>query len=340
MVTKELNHLLESIAVTTNDYRKKDLGEITPEHVYKWIDQFDSDIQLPVLKEMDSVLKETYLSEAKVLKVIEQTLKDKDLVGKDAQRFWQKANFLDIQLHGNSQKEMLRIFDKVLQEQFGLQITDSDHNSNIFVYLDDIIFNGDRVKQDMMSWVTNKAPSRASVYIVSMGQHSGSYWNRGQLQETIQKSGKNITLFWYPKLYDFENRKAKRNESNVLWPTDSIYQHKEISNYISKNPNLSFEPREESSEKNWPFSSEKGRQLLEKEFTLAGLKILSECQDPSEKMKPLGYGMFGLGFGSIIVTFRNCPNNNPLALWWGDPSKPDFNPLSQWYPLFPRKVYD
>jgi hypothetical protein len=33
-----------------------------------------------------------------------------------------------------------------------------------------------------------------------------------------------------------------------------------------------------------------------------------------------------LGFGSLIVTFRNCPNNTPLALWAGDP----------WYPLFPR----
>ncbi len=33
-----------------------------------------------------------------------------------------------------------------------------------------------------------------------------------------------------------------------------------------------------------------------------------------------------LGFGSLVVTFRNCPNNAPLALWVGDP----------WYPLFPR----
>jgi hypothetical protein len=35
-----------------------------------------------------------------------------------------------------------------------------------------------------------------------------------------------------------------------------------------------------------------------------------------------------LGFGSTIVTFRNCPNNAPLAFWAGDP----------WYPLFPRKI--
>jgi hypothetical protein len=33
-----------------------------------------------------------------------------------------------------------------------------------------------------------------------------------------------------------------------------------------------------------------------------------------------------LGFGSLIVTYRNCPNNAPLALWVDHP----------WYPLFPR----
>jgi hypothetical protein len=33
-----------------------------------------------------------------------------------------------------------------------------------------------------------------------------------------------------------------------------------------------------------------------------------------------------LGFGSLIVTFRNCPNNAPLAFWVDSP----------WYPLFPR----
>jgi hypothetical protein len=35
-----------------------------------------------------------------------------------------------------------------------------------------------------------------------------------------------------------------------------------------------------------------------------------------------------LGFGSTLVTFRNCPNNCPLAFWAGYP----------WYPLFQRKT--
>lgn len=53
------------------------------------------------------------------------------------------------------------------------------------------------------------------------------------------------------------------------------------------------------------------------------------CPYLNEYQRPLGNMVLEtLGFGSMLVTFRNCPNNSPLALWAGDP----------WYPLFPRKV--
>ncbi len=51
------------------------------------------------------------------------------------------------------------------------------------------------------------------------------------------------------------------------------------------------------------------------------------CPNLGESQRPLGHtSLEALGFGSMIVTFRNCPNNAPLALWVGAP----------WYPLFPR----
>ncbi|WP_449265039.1 phosphoribosyltransferase-like protein, partial [Escherichia coli] len=51
------------------------------------------------------------------------------------------------------------------------------------------------------------------------------------------------------------------------------------------------------------------------------------CPNLSATQRPLGHiTLDTLGFGSLIVTFRNCPNNAPLALWVGEP----------WYPLFPR----
>ena len=67
---------------------------------------------------------------------------------------------------------------------------------------------------------------------------------------------------------------------------------------------------------------------------LAGASIRESCASLSDKMKPLGFGDYGIGFGSMIVTYRNCPNNAPLALWWGvDGAKQS----RRWVPLFPRK---
>ena len=75
------------------------------------------------------------------------------------------------------------------------------------------------------------------------------------------------------------------------------------------------------------FSSDEGKTLLEQEFLKAGARIRQICPNLGATQRPLGHMTLDtLGFGSLIVTFRNCPNNAPLALWVGDP----------WYPLFPR----
>ena len=110
---------------------------------------------------------------------------------------------------------------------------------------------------------------------------------------------------------------------------------------MAKEKKFPFIPREPGGKlEHELFSSEEGRQLLEREFLLAGVKILSKCKNPGPSLRPLGFSPFGLGFGSLIVTFRNCPNNCPLALWWGDPEADETSPLNKWYPLFPRKTYE
>ena len=61
----------------------------------------------------------------------------------------------------------------------------------------------------------------------------------------------------------------------------------------------------------------------------SGLHIRSICPYLNVYQRPLGNMVLEtFGFGALVVTFRNCPNNAPLALWAGDP----------WYPLFPRKT--
>ena len=76
------------------------------------------------------------------------------------------------------------------------------------------------------------------------------------------------------------------------------------------------------------FSSDTGRQLIWNMNSLkAGVRIRQMCPHLNQYQRPLGNMILDtLGFGSLIVTFRNCPNSAPLALWAGDP----------WHPLFQR----
>ena len=44
------------------------------------------------------------------------------------------------------------------------------------------------------------------------------------------------------------------------------------------------------------------------------------CPNLNVYQRPLGNMVLeALGFGSLHVTFRNCPNNCPLAFWAGKP---------------------
>ena len=62
---------------------------------------------------------------------------------------------------------------------------------------------------------------------------------------------------------------------------------------------------------------------------MAGLEVRRQCPLLPETIRPLGATLLKtFGFGSTIVTFRNCANNCPPALWAGDP----------WIPLFPRST--
>ena len=153
-----------------------------------------------------------------------------------------------------------------------------------------------------------------------------------------KKAGKELDLTIWAALR-VENRRARRNRSEVLWPA-GIPDAAELQAYMAEEEKFPFEPRQPGGVLEHPvFSSEEGRQLLERELLLAGMRIRSFSQNPSRALRPLGFSPFGLGFGSMIVTYRNCPNNTPLALWWGDPDAAPEHPFSKWYPLLPRKTY-
>ena len=319
----ERRDLLSSIVSTIQDYRSGEVEQPTPEHVDRWIRQFDTDVQIPMLRELDYVFKRTYVSRDKAQQLFADTAEHFPL------EFWQKANILNIQRNGRSQAEIRQLFSQILRERYGPDINCQSSEEGAFVYLDDAIFTGTRVIEDLSYWTQNRAPAKLSLHIIVLALHrGGTYWI--EQNEARWKSGKEIDYqIWRFDEFDFENRRYHRNQSDVLWPTAEVYSTED------------FEPRSPVPSSSRVFASEQGRQLLEREFLNKGLMIQGYANNPAPRLKPLGFYRFNPGFGSMFVTYRNCPNNCPLALWYGEPdSYPASHPLGRWYPLFRRKPYN
>lgn len=318
--------LLQQIATTIGDYRQGEIEKPSPDHVERWISQFDAAVQLPILQEMDHVLKQTYFSKKAVTGFLKNLITNKKLAGDNPYAFWRGVKFLDIQGGGASQQDMLALFSEILEEECGYSVDDCGENPKVFVYLDDVVFTGNRVKNDLTKWIADVAPQTATVHVLVIAIHEGFYYNRDKIVSTAQEVRKAIDIKWWRSAI-LENRKSCQWSSDVLWPVkipddDTITQayvknmkHQPVLRFAGNTGRLNI------------FSSDTGRQLLEQEFLKAGTLIRRMCPNLPEIERPLGHSYLEtLGFGSTLVTYRNCPNNAALAFWVGDP----------WYPLFPR----
>lgn len=324
---------LESIANTIADYREGDVTRRTPEEVERWVSQFPDKVQDGILAEVDHVLTQTYISRDAMTSFLRGLVTHSKFCDGDPKVFWKSANLLDIQQGGNSQREMLAMFGELLRQEIRIEITDCGSSYGPFVYLDDGVFGGGRILQDLSTWIGKTAPTECEVRIVVAAMHTlGQYYVDKEIDKIKTKTKKKIKLAWW-RIHEVENRRYFKNDSDVLWPTmvpsESLAQA--YVRYITEDaPKYKIELRSPASVgKKKFFSSDKARILLEQQFLTAGLQIRDMCPYLPETARPLGATLLKtFGFGSTIVTFRNCPNNSPLAFWVSDP----------WYPLFPRST--
>ena len=159
----EREGFVASIVATTADYR----AAPTSAHVEQWISQFDASVQLPMLRELDHVLKQTYFSRANTRVFLASLFQTKNRVGEDACAFWKGVKFLDIQGGGASQRDMLALFSDVLEKECGFGTGSCGATPQAFVYLDDAIFTGNRVGRDIQRWISSEAPADAKPCISS-----------------------------------------------------------------------------------------------------------------------------------------------------------------------------
>jgi hypothetical protein len=321
----------ETLADLIGDYRAgEDIVAMDAAHVDRWIRQFPADVRDPILAELIHVFDKTYVPREFADGFIAKLVVRPDFAGPNPTDFWKGVKVLSLQTAGNSQKHLVGLLTESLRTQCGLKLKDCGADPHTYLYLDDGLFSGGRILSDLRTWIADEAPAHAKIVIWTMASHRfGKYSIDKDLKAAATKAGKAITFEWHWEAM-FEDRKSETNDSDVLRPT-TVPADKATQDYVD---GLKKEPIVRTVGGESPlgiFTGEPGRRLLEQQFLVQGVRVLQMCPYLAEKefMRPLGASLFpSFGFGTMLVTYRNCPNNAPLVLWAGYP----------WYPLFPRKT--
>lgn len=190
---RERRVLLASIADTIGDYRAGDLPEPTPDHVDRWICQFEADVQLPMLHEVDHVLRQTYFSQSRVRNFFAGVMDNRRLAGEDPREFWRTVHLFDIQRNENSQTEIGELFSVELEQNYGLAANVEAPNDTLFLYLDDVLFTGHRIANDLSTWIANAAPQLATAHVLVIVAHRYGEWDCcRRLKQAAANTGKRL----------------------------------------------------------------------------------------------------------------------------------------------------
>jgi hypothetical protein len=70
---------------------------------------------------------------------------------------------------------MLALLDTLLSKMCGYSIDKCGQQPSAFLYLDDGIFTGNRIRRDLEDWLGSDAPAEAKVDVITMALHSGGW---------------------------------------------------------------------------------------------------------------------------------------------------------------------
>lgn len=339
--------LLESIATIIADYRQGEVPNIDSRHVDRWVKQFgrfgfDDQVQVVILGEMERILKRYYISRTIAQDFITAVLTSQNLFGAIPAQTIRNVQFLRIQTKGNSQNDLLNLCQQILQSVHGFRLGDCGRSPVAYIYLDDCLYSGNRVRRDIDNWLSN-AVRGTTLHLIFFALHTdGLEYSRRVIEQNAQAQGV-VVQFW--RLHEFHNSRWQSSRFDCFWTRQTsgdelvdryVQEVNERRQNLNRNLPPLFRPDNAPTQDDI-FSSQAAREIVEYAFLKVGTYIVSLPKSPNTSMRPLGYDYLeSLGFGAIFVTYRNIANNCPLALWWGDPNQA--YPLNAWYPLFPRTV--
>ena len=332
---RERRAFLEEITRISADYRLGQVPPITPDHVNRWVSQFDPDDQLVILAEMARILGKHYVSQRKASRFIEKVLAQEEICGADPISGLRNTRFLEIQRHGSSQNELVALTDQVLKKNYGLRTFLCGSFPKAYIYIDDCLVTGYTILHDLEGWLPKAVPgSRLHIILFSVDKGKKDYvWKRLKVLARVRDVKAKIWTQHEFQRMEYMWPQWFSGDARVDLYVEEVYRRGREQGLNLQLFRPDIPPGTELT-----FSSPEARKIVERAFMAAGAYIVSLPKQPKPEMRPMGYAKLeSLGSGAVTVTYRNCPNNCPLALWWGDPDKPRGNPLSKWYPLFKRK---
>ncbi|AVK83605.1 hypothetical protein C3943_08485 [Lysinibacillus sp. B2A1] len=306
------------------------------EHVEKWLGQFPEDSQETIIEALNYTLEKSYVSKGTIKNYIQELIEFDGIFNEPISNF----NFLNIQIKGSSQIDLLQIFEENSGVAELKYVTDGKFSGERFIYIDDVFYTGNRLRRDIENWVNNvedKTRIKRLDIVYYFIYDANFEFVKDKLKELLPNTEIKI---W--RKSQLNNNIKKLDTYDAYLPCENPNYSTTTNDFISKLDNSRSDAQKQYinllrpahvNNKSEYFTNEVDRRKLESALFEAGVSIYN-AEVTNESFKPMGYDYNKtLGFGNIIITFRNAPNNSPLALWWGTEN------LNSWYPLFPRKVY-
>ncbi len=339
--------LAENIYEIIKDYRNDDGIQLTIENITEWAGQFGDDAEF-MLNELNHIIPKVYLSKENAKKCISNHLKQliKDYNYDSPSAFLIETEFLDLQRDGKSQKIILELIEEVLESEYGESykkyITFPKVN---FIYFDDVLATGGTIGRYLIEWLSLEddkgtpnadkvlnGSNKLSVHLFCLHTWGHSFQKFRIKKEFTDSIDSKIK--WY-KNFEIENHVKWNNQSlNIAIPTKDQPTNAKV--YLANLPAEKYLDyayrKEQAPSKEDFFTSPKNRIIYENLLLQKGLSIIDMIKgEVKPNIRPLGfvhpnYKTYGLG--THFFTWRNVPNNSPLAFWWEAQGH-------NWKPLFP-----
>ncbi|ENU09288.1 hypothetical protein F997_02737 [Acinetobacter calcoaceticus NIPH 13] len=300
--------------------------DLLKNHISLWISQFDKSEQEFMVLIAAKLLEERFITKEEEIDFIKNLFSNNILSKNKTMPFP-----LDIQKNGNSQTRLIGHYN-FFMSSFGYSYAEDS-----VIYLDDFIFSGGRVFEDLSNWIPLQEKSY-KIYVVVIGCHTNFWRIEKLLNEKINHTnitkGINLSINFI-KLNELENRLFRKNQSDVLWPMDHFFRNERYQHLID--PSFNYRDGFIATPQSF-FTNNDDRVRFENICLKYGFEIIQRCQNPNRTTRPLGIHRYSYGFGGLVFSYKNCPNNTPLLFWWGssNPASPMYN---QWHPLMPRRIY-